>query len=105
MVKRYCLQVDSETESPYGPWVKAADIEELKNEILAKSDAEAEKLIREVLEWGRLRDSLWEAAALRWLGEDRVYCGCLNPIWKHRNGVGYCTACGNFQRDGGVEHG
>jgi len=31
--------------------------------------------------------------------EDRVYCGCLNPIWKvWKDGSTYCTACCNYQR-------
>lgn len=65
----------------------------------AKRLEEAERLIREVLESGRLVDSLWETAALEWVGDDRVYCGCLNPEWKvWTDGSTYCTHCGWHQR-------
>jgi hypothetical protein len=61
-------------------------------------NAEAERLIREALECGKLRETVWEAAALRWLGEDRVYCHCAEPFWKvWKNGSTYCTRCGNYQ--------
>lgn len=33
MVKRYCLQVDSQEESPYGPWMMAADYDALAEKL------------------------------------------------------------------------
>jgi len=69
---------------------------------------EAERLVREVLESRKLEESAWEAAAFRWLGEDRVYCGCAEPFWKiWKDGSTYCTRCGNYQRGApapGKEH-
>jgi hypothetical protein len=60
-----------------------------------RNHIEAERLIREVLESGRLQQTVWERAALEWLGEDTVYCHCLEPIWKvWKDDSTYCTKCG-----------
>jgi hypothetical protein len=56
--------------------------------------AVAERLVREVLTSGRLVDTLWERSALEFIGQRRVVCECLEPVWKDHASGEYCTACG-----------
>jgi hypothetical protein len=93
-----CLRLDEVFDEDDVPDRLSQDAKSAIEELWEERDKWRD-MARQVLEGGRLKDSLWEGKALELLGDPEVYCGCKNPEWKiWKTGRTYCTHCGWHQR-------